>query len=449
MGHEFAGATNGYFRSMLCPVPYCGKAFRTLKVLSTHLKSSIRGNRCGAYIGEIRFRCECGEICESIDLLKAHAVLHSYSHKDEDSPMQSDHTAIFDMTDADEDSAVVHHSVVMLAEDNIIQDEIESILEPDHILFSELLLVESDDEDDDETYVMHEGDGVLLPSSAPFQLIDFENALASNPKMREIIEIYQYCTESYSTHATYRKFRQLSVFSAYDHLPKNFKDLKRQVHMYVADCHWPSMNVELMGGKYYTPRLLPEDALKIWLSVPSILDSVRYFNRVYLPHDLLDNSLYDELIELRQQRINNGEHRYENFADGSHCLNNIREAIPLFREEYVRAIDDGLEVLVCHFGLYEDDFGKNLNSLVTQTIFCLTLCKYRWSFAYFETEDNLFVVEATTGDASLSGISTLMMMLADGNATKSLGRDQFWSIIVKDLNRLERGRYISFATVGY
>jgi hypothetical protein len=35
-----------------------------------------------------------------------------------------------------------------------------------------------------------------------------------------------------------------------------------------------------------------------------------------------------------------------------------------------------------------------------------------------------------------------MIMLADGNATKSLGRDQFWSIIVKDLNRLERGMYI-------
>jgi hypothetical protein len=374
VGHECAGvATDGYFRSMLCPVPYCGKTFRTLKVLSTHLKSSIRGNRCGAYIGVIQFRCECGEMCESIDLLNAHAVLHSYSHQDEDSPMQSDQTDIFDMTDPDEDSGLVHHSVVMSAEDNIIQDEIESTLEPDHILFNELSLV-SDDEDEDETYVMLEGDGVLQPSS-PFQLIDFENALISNPKMREIIEIYQYCTESYSTHATYRKLRQLSVFSAYDHLPKNFKDLKRHVHMSVADCHWPSMSVELLGGKYYTPRLLPEDALKIWFSVPSILDSVRFYNRVYLPDNLLDNSLYDELIEIRQQRINSGEHRYENFADGSHCLNNIREAIPLFREEYVRAIDEGLEVLVCHFGLYEDDFGKNLNSLVTQTIFCLTLCK--------------------------------------------------------------------------
>ena len=61
---------------------------------------------------------------------------------------------------------------------------------------------------------------------------------------------------------------------------------------------------------------------------------------------------------------------------------------------------------------------------------------------YFISLNCDYKVEATTGEASLTGLSSLIIMLANAVGTKSIGDDAFWRILIKELLRFERGRYL-------
>lgn len=49
------------------------------------------------------------------------------------------------------------------------------------------------------------------------------------------------------------------------------------------------------------------------------------------------------------------------------------------------------------------------------------------------------IVEATTGEASLTGISSIVAMLADASLTRSLSGDEFRKIFVEEIKCYERG----------
>lgn len=48
-------------------------------------------------------------------------------------------------------------------------------------------------------------------------------------------------------------------------------------------------------------------------------------------------------------------------------------------------------------------------------------------------------MEATTGESLMTGLSTLVVMLADANGTKSLGGDQYWRTTIDALKIFEKG----------
>jgi hypothetical protein len=247
---------------------------------------------------------------------------------------------------------------------------------------------ESDNEDvsRESTLEVVPSDGEALDVSfSTMRLVDFDAILETTPRFKLLFELYQYCSDAHCTHKSYLVLRKLSVFNTYPWMPRSYKTLRNVVRRFIEQqwIHGDSMRLVDIGVEqkvYRTPFLSISDALKLWLSVPAIVSSIRKYNSKYLPNDLLDVEEYDRLIQARVGRIRAGVHLYETVADGDEYLDNIRQGIPLFACEVRKAQEEGLEVLVLNFGLYEDIFAKNINSIVIQTIFCLTLSKVQYLF---------------------------------------------------------------------
>lgn len=49
-------------------------------------------------------------------------------------------------------------------------------------------------------------------------------------------------------------------------------------------------------------------------------------------------------------------------------------------------------------------------------------------------------MEATVGEVSLTGLATLVLMLADVEGIKAVGSDAYWRIIVDEMCELEKGK---------
>lgn len=48
-------------------------------------------------------------------------------------------------------------------------------------------------------------------------------------------------------------------------------------------------------------------------------------------------------------------------------------------------------------------------------------------------------MEAAVGEASLTNLASLIMMIADANGTKELGGDIYWKVLVDEMCTFERG----------
>lgn len=55
-------------------------------------------------------------------------------------------------------------------------------------------------------------------------------------------------------------------------------------------------------------------------------------------------------------------------------------------------------------------------------------------------------MEAATGEASLTGLSSLIMMIADANGVKELGGDAYWRAMVDEICRFEEGNKLTAVT---
>jgi len=351
---------------MNCPVPSCNKHFNSLKKLSKHLNSTVRGSRCGAYTRDIEFLCQCGEICPNIAMIKAHALIHGARSNLCEEVNSYEEIEGFNQ----EDEEVMESDLEGLNCDEAL-DIGDALIDGDSNVYHQDVVRSRD------AYLPME----TLPNSMRQLQVDrYHYLLEGNGAIKAIIELYRFCLGAHSTNKAYKQLRSLSVFACQPYLPANYKDLRRQVETFLQmNIGWPAPSIfsvhSIAGKEYSTPYLPVSCALSIWFAVPAILHAVKVWNAIYLPEDLMNEEQYAALLLERETRIGNGTHVYGNVADGSIYLENVRSAIPLFREEYTKAKADGIDVLVCNFGLYEDGFAKNLNSLVTQTIVTLTLGK--------------------------------------------------------------------------
>ncbi len=245
---------------------------------------------------------------------------------------------------------------------------------------SEICGMESDDENSGAAVAstglfLH---GLGLPRT--FDIHEYMIALNRDPQMKSTVEIYQYCVKAKSTYESYRNLRKLSVFKDLHWLPLNFKDLKKKVARFVESV-WGGMihntaNVPSSNGQSVpTPYLSIMTCLRLWLSVPSILAEVRRCT-ARLPENIISIEGYEKLLRYRHTAMERGCEMYELVLDGTALLENLKTAIPLFNEEVLKAQNDGIEILVCHFGLWEDQFQKCLQSLVVQDLFCISLGKF-------------------------------------------------------------------------
>jgi hypothetical protein len=353
-----------------CPVPTCELCFVTLRLLSCHLDSMIRKNRCGAYTGAVLFICSCGESCTTIDDIKLHVTVHKYP------PCTNVlHTEAENGGDLDNNSE--RERMLPMSEDDGVWDEAG-------VSFTEN--EEEDASDDDEAASTH-ADALLNVAELMFggvvvdelKLHNFELALLLHPHMKLALDVFQFCVESRCTHKSYRSLRKIVMVEDNRSLPKNYKDLRKSVLRFLQEnCNWLPQRVACINGLervYSTPYMSVGDALTIWFALPPILSAVKTWNATYLPRDLVDLLQYEELYASRATSISDGHHLYSCVGDGSVYLKNVCDAVPLFRDNYNKAVAEGLEVFVINFGLYEDIFSKHLNSLVNQTVFCLTLGK--------------------------------------------------------------------------
>ena len=50
-------------------------------------------------------------------------------------------------------------------------------------------------------------------------------------------------------------------------------------------------------------------------------------------------------------------------------------------------------------------------------------------------------MEAATGEASLTGLASLVVMLADSVGVKHFGGEAYWKLFVEELRNFERGKF--------
>lgn len=365
---------------MNCPVPGCNVRVQTIKLLARHLNTSVRRNRCGAYMRSVFFICPCGDVCRFVAEIRVHAQIHrSVQLHEVDAPEIDGAYGIEVLPDSPVADAELFLLGIEETESNIVTD-------PDFdngqtlYCFSdiEVELLDSDDTDG-ESDGCKEGPSLWnVGQQSTFSYANFLSHLMCTPTTEIIMEVYRYCINVKITHRCYKQLLRLTCMRGYGALPPSLSQLQKEVEsLIILHAGWPHERIASIkcpsGRVFLTPFLSVSDALSIWLTVPIILEAVIASNTKYLPSDLLDDFQYDALIQKRESRLEAGCHYYERVEDGSEYLTNFRKGIPLFREAYLKARNEGILIIALTFGLYEDAFCKSLNSLVGQTVFTMSL----------------------------------------------------------------------------
>lgn len=289
---------------------------------------------------------------------------------------------------------------------------------------------------------LHEG----VPPPTTCCYLPFYQDATADKRIMALTQLFRYCLASGCTVRAYRQLVELDVLDVSYVLPKKRQAL-RDLIMDRAEgaCRWPTLHTFSLPcyrsmNIASTPFMTVMDALRLWLSLPVVLSAVRDSMIKHLPDNLLDFDLYDAMVKKQVDEIASGTHIYETVADGSEYLRSIRACVPKFESAYMKALEDDIEVIVCTVAFYDDSYRKQKDSLVNQHMFCLTLCKYNGAIILTHIYSlAASVVEAATGEASLTGLASLIMMIADANGTKTLGLDVYWRILIDEMCELEKG----------
>lgn len=336
------------------------------------------------YNGTFDFECICGELLHGRQMIFAHTALHSIKSG------IPDITGMIQLEEMEsksdecvgpprEPSEIVEDVDIMLpAEDKASaadEDDNYSLCDLD-VMFHQFVDINGDEEKEEESSDSEVGDDVSGDGRDSFHSTVVLTQLNNRSQyMWNHLQLYRFCIEQNITVKGYRQLRKLPVFESCHDIPLNLKHLRRKVERYIEETfNWPPKRIATIAGND-TPYMSIDDCLAVWLAVPCIVNAVRDWRQKYLPLNLVEVGAYETLFVDRSARIAMGTYSYETVADGAFYLENVRDAIPLFEEEYLRAVDDDIEVLICTVGLYEDNFGKNLNSLISQTLFCTTLSR--------------------------------------------------------------------------
>lgn len=425
-----------------CPVPACCASFSSANRFHRHLTGTVRKNRCGAYINSISYECNrCSVFISTVPDVRDHLlVCFSPPLVDGNEVRNVDNNSVSVPAGVDVDSGgdLVDSDTGMKSDESVTSEE---HLDDDC----------SEDSDFDSLSVPNNNlssISTVAPDASLIQTINWQHI--DDPEMRVLLELYKFCIKSRCTHASFRLLRSLPFLHSYTYVPSSLKDLRRKVQSFIeqklilSKLYRIHLVTKSPSSLFHTPYSSIADAVRIWFSVPNIVDAVRRYNSLYLPANLVDDDAYARIIDDRNGIIRDGSYSYNSVADGLQYIMTIKACVPYFREEYVQAVSEGLEVLVCNFGLYQDGFVKHLNSLVTQTIFCLSLGRLH---VIDGTEFELIifisiecVVEALTGEASLTGLSSLIIMLADSKGVKELGENVYWEVLVEELLRYQSGK---------
>lgn len=363
--------------------PRCNLEAPSASKLHRHLSSRFRRLRCGAYEGVIDCRCCCGKNCNTIASLRRHlrrfhlvkcsssnSRLHSFTFIPRKRLPANAYFESESSSNEEDRSVVEVHSP--REDEHMVPESLPSSYVP--------------------TFDAHAHNLCALEWTFDFR--QFHLALEHNNRLRALSGFYHFCLESGCSVRNYRKLVRLQVIDPTLSVPKEIKNLRRYVETAFQELSgWPSMKLFRLPRNFNPLRMSPvaayvdaNDALRIWLSIPPILAAVRESMDRYLPENLIDEAEYDDLIRKRKIDIESGVHVYESVADGSEYLPTIRSCIPKFRDNYVKALEDNIEVIVCTLGCYEDSFRKQKDSLINQQLFCLTLRKcnklYKLTNAY-------------------------------------------------------------------
>ena len=319
--------------------------------------------------GAIRFNCSCGNRYSTIMSLKQHLrKVHLHFN-----PVYNIRNRFcMPLTRATRRHAPGYYTEHSLDELSLgTHEEVVNDCNPPE--YSSMLCPESSSIEED--FVQHS----TVPST--FSFTSFNNLLQFNTRLRALTNLYHFCLEAKCSVRVYRKLVELEVIDRSYSLPKQRKDLREIVRGTLEQVSgWitaKTMTLSTYGELHLspTPYMCVLDCFRIWLSVPVILRAARESMNRYLPDNLIDLAEYDDLIRRREIDIETGIHIYENVADGSEWLPTIRSCVPNFRDAYVKALEDDIEVIVCSLGCYDDSFKRAKDSLINQQLFCLTLRK--------------------------------------------------------------------------
>jgi len=315
-------------------------------------------------LGAIAFQCKCGDILDRVPLIRAHALIHAKVLHDDTDPD--------DFVAPDQVPRSPHYG----EGDEYSDEEEEKESEEGNVwyLYEEAGEDTSSDTDDDHAGLLSMSVDTSCPTAPQSLNMTMDYSVDLSVRKQRVLQLYRYVIDSRLTTSAYKALLKLPIISNNGDVPKNLKDLRHQVESILAeDYGWPLQRVHCSvanGISYRTPYLSITDCLHIWFATPPILSALRSWQVTYLPRYLNDPKAFDDILLRRMLSPN---HSYETVGDGNWYIENVRDAIPLFESQYLAAIDDGIEVIICQVGLYEDGFCKNLSSLVSEMIYCATL----------------------------------------------------------------------------
>jgi hypothetical protein len=199
--------------------------------------------------------------------------------------------------------------------------------------------------------------------------------LAECPAFERLLEVYHFCVDAKMTEESYEKMRKTDFFRTHPAASYHLKDIKRKIISVISTRWLPSINNTIAVGDVRIPYCGVFNCLSIWLVLPGFIEAVSHVMRDNLPDNLLDIDEYNRRIDDRDAAIENGTHICKSFTDGVEYLEHFRDAVPLFRDSYTAAKEEGIVSLVCNLGLFEDAYCKSMDSPISQTLFTITLRK--------------------------------------------------------------------------
>lgn len=346
---------------LTCPVSGCSSFFSSYALLLTHLQGQVRRNRCGAFEGNLAFLCGCGETLRSVTQVRVHCMKHMRHRRNQVMPDTPIEPVALDVAFCDDEGGEL---LCVVGTNEVTDDVIEEERENMYLFTESGSNVDSDTDSDD-------GDVISWESAT--------GVIAGESQVRVLVDLCHYAYDSQLTERCYKMLRGLTLFDAHEYIPRSLKHLRRQVdhHLHVSS-NFPVTRVlplQHNGVHYKVPYLSIRDILSIWFSVPAILKTVRLSNAIHLPRSFVDIEEVDAFIIQRENARSTEGYAYDCIQAGTSYLDRFRSCIPRFIDEYLRARDDSCDILFCTVGLYSDNFSKNLSSLVSETMYSVTLRK--------------------------------------------------------------------------